>query len=90
MDTFKILLVIGVILVAYYCNSTIDTFFPQIQGRPFTNELIDKNLYMCKDKNDTPYSCHGQGVNSSVFNKYRNNTYPCPKNWLVPGNSIYS
>ena len=90
MNSFKILLAIGVIVFAYYCCRTINTFFPQIQGQPFTNELVDGNLYMCKDKNDVISSCHGQGVNPSVFNKYRNSTYPCPKNWLSPGNSIYS
>ena len=91
MDSFKLLLVIGVIVFAYYCRKTlIDGFFPQIQGLPFKNDLIDGNLYMCKDENDVPYSCHGQGVSAPVFNKYKDSSYDCPKNWLLPGNSIYT
>ena len=44
---------------------------------------------MCRDENDIPYSCHGQGVSQSVYDKYSNYSGPCPKNWLIKGNSIY-
>ena len=47
-------------------------------------------MYMCKDSNDLPFSCHGQGVTKAVYDKYSSYTAPCPKNWLLPGNSIYT
>jgi len=88
---FKIFLVIGVIIFACYCKKAImEGFFPQVQGLPFKNELMDGKLYMCKDENDVISSCHGQGVLPSVFNKYKDSSAPCPKNWLLPGNSIYT
>ena len=44
---------------------------------------------MCKDENDVPFSCHGQGVSQRLFDIYDDMSYGCPTNWLTPGNSIY-
>ena len=30
-----------------------------------------------------------QGVTKAVYDKYSKYTSPCPKNWLLSGNSIY-
>ena len=30
------------------------------------------------------------GVTKAVYDKYSSYTAPCPKNWLLPGNSIYT
>ena len=92
MDSIKVVLVFLVITVCYiYGRNNIETFFPQIQNLPFLNIPVTNtsDLLMCKDKNDLPYSCHGQGVSQSVFNKYKNNSYSCPKDWLIKKNSIY-
>ena len=51
----------------------IERFYLQNEGLPFHQENLDnKNMYMCKDKNDLPFSCHGQGVNHAVYDKYSN------------------
>ena len=87
----KLLLVFLVIIVFYSYSNNIETFFPQIQNLPFQNIPVAENgdLLMCKDENDIPYSCHGQSVSQAVFDRYKNSSYQCPSNWLLPGNSIY-
>ena len=91
MNIVKFILLIFVLCICFMgSNPLIERFYPQVQGIPFKEEHIDDKLYMCKDSNDLPYSCHGQGVSSAVYDKYSNYTAPCPKNWLLPGNSIYS
>tara|TARA_B100000902_G_scaffold191520_1_gene183051 strand:+ start:78 stop:371 length:294 start_codon:yes stop_codon:yes gene_type:complete len=96
MNSLKIALLALVIFVIYCIFDNIESFqikklpqYRQVQGLPFTNELVDKKLYMCKDKNDIIGSCHGIGVIPEVFNKYKNSIAHCPYNWLLPGNSIY-
>ena len=92
MDSIKLLLVFLVIVICYiYGRGNIETFFPQIQYLPFQNIPVAENgdLLMCKDDNDLPYSCHGQSVSQAVFDRYKNSSYQCPNNWLLPGNSIY-
>jgi hypothetical protein len=91
MDLIKIVLVCVVFFIALnQINPMIETFYPQVPGLPFKQENIDNNMYMCKDSNDLPYSCHGQAVTQATYDKYSGYTGPCPKNWLIPGNSIYS
>ena len=91
MDSIKLFLVFLVIIICYmFRNNNIETFFPQIQGLPFQNiPVANGDLLMCKDENDVPYSCHGQSVSQAVFDKYKNSSYACPSNWLLPGKSIY-
>ena len=92
MDSIKLLLIFLVIIVFYiYDRGNIETFFPQIQNLPFQNIPVTNtgDLLMCKDENDLPLSCHGQSVSQAVFEKYKNSSYQCPSNWLLPGNSIY-
>ena len=88
----KLLLVFLVIAVCYmYGRGNIETFFPQKQGLPFEYIPVAEkgDLLMCKDENDVPFSCHGQSVSQAAFDKYKNSSYQCPSNWLLPGNSIY-
>ena len=86
----KLLLVFLVIAVCYMKRNNIDTFFQQIQGLPFQNiPVANGDLLMCKDENDLPYSCHGQSVSHAAFDKYKNSSYSCPSNWLLPCKSIY-
>ena len=90
MDLVKWVLVFIVLyIILIQIKPTIETFYPQVQGLPFTNEPKDGKLYMCKDKNDIIGSCHGIGVIPEVFDKYKDSNAPCPMNWLIPGNSIY-
>ena len=97
MDGFKIALVIIVIFFICCLTDKLEMFKPgphlpqykQVQGLPFTNEPMDGKLYMCKDKNDIPGSCHGIGVIPEVFDKYKDSNAHCPFNWLTPDNSIY-
>ena len=91
MDSVKIFLVILVIFVCVINGgSIIDTFTPHYP-RDFENiHIADRsNKYMCKDENDVPFSCHGQGVSQRLFDIYDDMSYGCPTNWLTPGNSIY-
>ncbi len=90
MNLIKLVLVFFVLCMCFTLfKPSIDTFYQQNESLPFKEEYIDDKLYMCKDSNDLPFSCHGQGVTQSVYDKH---TYsaPCPHNWLLPGNSIYS
>ena len=90
MNLIKYVLVFFVLCICLTgFKPLIETFYPQVQGLPFEQEPINDYMYMCKDSNDLPFSCHGQGVTQSVYDKH---TYsaPCPHNWLLPGNSIYS
>jgi hypothetical protein len=90
MDLIKIVLVFVVLcIVLSQIQPMIETFYPQVSGLPFKQETMDNNMYMCKDSNDLPYSCHGQAVTKATYDKYSGYTGPCPKNWLIPGNSIY-
>ena len=99
MDSIKLLMVFLVIIVFYSYSNNIETFFKQKQGLPFQNIGVAPPVYppstdpqnglLCKDENDLPYSCHGQSVSQYVFDKYKNSSYKCPNNWLLPGNSIY-
>tara|TARA_B100000575_G_C22990282_1_gene571039 strand:- start:539 stop:814 length:276 start_codon:yes stop_codon:yes gene_type:complete len=90
MNLIKLILVLIVLCIVFkQIKPTIERFYPQVQGLPFKQENIDNNLYMCKDSNDLPYSCHGQGVIQEVYDKYGSYSGPCPKNWLIKGNSIY-
>ena len=91
MDSIKLLLVFLVIAVCYMYGNNIETFFKQIQNLPFQNIPATNtgDLLMCKDENDVPFSCHGQSVSQAAFDKYKNSSYQCPSNWLLPGNSIY-
>ena len=89
MELVKWILIFGVLYLAFsQIKPLIETFFPQVSGLPFQQENINDNLYMCKDSNDLPYSCHGQGVIQEVYDRYGNYSGPCPKNWLIKGNSI--
>ena len=94
----KLLLVFLVISVCYIYGNNIETFFKQIQDLPFQNILVSdndesstdlRNGLLCKDENDLPYSCNGQSVSQYVFDKYKNSSYACPSNWLLPDKSIY-
>ena len=90
MDLVKWVLVFIVLcIVLTQIKPTIETFYPQVQSQPFKQKNIDDKLYMCKDSNNLPYSCHGQGVIQEVYDRYGHYSGPCPKNWLIPGNSIY-
>ena len=97
MDILKLSLVLIVIFFLFCLTDKLESFIPgkhqpqykQVQGLPFTNEAMDGNLYMCKDKNDIIGSCHGIGVVPEVFDKYKDSNAPCPINWLIPHNSIY-
>ena len=97
MDLLKFSLVLIVIFFICCLADKLESFKPdvslpqyrQIQGLPFTNELKDGKLYMCKDKTDVTGSCHGIGVIPEVFDTYIDSNAPCPFNWLIPGNSIY-
>ena len=93
MDSVKIFLVILVIFVCMINGgSIIDTFKPSTNyPHDFDNiHIADRsNKYMCKDENDVPFSCHGQGVSQRLFDIYDDMSYGCPTNWLTPGNSIY-
>ena len=79
MNALKISLLLLVIFVICCIFDNIEHFiqnknlpqYRQVQGLPFTNELVDNKLYMCKDQNDIPGSCHGIGVIPEVFNKYK-------------------
>ena len=91
MEIIKIILVF---IVVYFFLSQmhpfIEKFYQQVSGKSFHQENLDnKYMYMCKDGNDLPFSCHGQGVTQAVYDKYSKYSGPCPKNWLLPGNSIY-
>ena len=71
MDLVKwVLEFIVLYIVLTQIKPTIETFFPQVSGLPFQQENINDNLYMCKDSNDLPYSCHGQGVIKEVYDMY--------------------
>tara|TARA_B100002019_G_C20848509_1_gene393477 strand:+ start:279 stop:563 length:285 start_codon:yes stop_codon:yes gene_type:complete len=93
MNGIKIFLVILVIFVCMINGGSIINKFTPNYPHDFKNiELPDptrSNLYMCKDENDMPFSCHGQGVSQRLFDIYDNMSYGCPTNWLTPGNSIY-
>ena len=90
MDLVKFALVFIVLcIVLTQMKPMIETFYPQVQGSPFKIENIDNNMYMCKDSNDLPFSCHGQAVTQAIYDKYSGYTGPCPNNWLIKGNSIY-
>jgi len=91
MDLVKIVLVFIVMcIILSQISPVIETFYGQVPGSPFKQDNIgNNNKYMCKDSNDLPYSCHGQGVTQASYDKYSAYTGPCPKNWLIPGNSIY-
>ena len=92
MDSVKIFLVILVVFVCVINSSSIiDTFKPSTNyPHNFNNVNIERsNKYMCKDENDVPFSCHGQGVSQRLFDIYNDMSYGCPTNWLTPGNSIY-
>ena len=92
MDSVKIFLVILVIFVCVINGgSIIDTFKPSNYPHDFNNVQIadTSNKYMCKDENDVPFSCHGQGVSQRLFDIYNDMSYGCPTNWLIPGKSIY-
>ena len=90
MNIVKFVLVFFVLCICLFqFKPLIETFYQQVQGLPFEQEPINDYMYMCKDSNDLPFSCHGQGVTKAVYDKYSSYTAPCPKNWLLPGNSIY-
>ena len=90
MDLVKIVLVFMVLwIVLTQIQPMIETFYQQVQEFPFKIENINNNMYMCKDSNDLPFSCHGQAVTQATYDKYSGYTSPCPKNWLIKGNSIY-
>ena len=84
-----VLVFVVLCIVLTQIKPLIEPFYSQVQGLPFKQENIDNNMYMCKDSNDLPFSCHGQSVTQATYNKYSAYTGPCPKNWLIPGNSIY-
>lgn len=91
MNSVKIFLVI---LVVFVCmingGSIIDKFTPHYPHDFKNVHIADRsNKYMCKDENDVPFSCHGQGVSQRLFDIYDDMSYGCPTNWLIPGNSIY-
>ena len=90
MEIVKFVLIFIVLLLAFIqLEPLIETFKPDISKPSFTQESVSGNMYMCKDGDDVPYSCHGQGVGTSVYDMYNKYTRPCPKNWLIKGNSIY-
>jgi len=90
MELVRWILIFIVLFLAFsQIKPLIETFYPQVTGLPFTQQDVNNNLYMCKDENDVPYSCHGQGVAKAVYDMYSEYTSPCPKNWLIKGNSIY-
>ena len=93
MDSVKIFLVILVIFVCVINSGSIIDTFKASENYPhdFKNvNIADRsNKYMCKDENDVPFSCHGQGVSQRLFDIYNDMSYGCPTNWLIPGKSIY-
>ena len=85
-----VLVLVVLCIVLTQIKPLIEPFYSQVSGLPFKQENIDNNMYMCKDSNDLPFSCHGQSVTQATYDKYSGYTGPCPMNWLIPGNSIYS
>ena len=71
MDLVKIVLVFIVLcIVLTQIQPMIETFYQQVQEFPFKIENINNNMYMCKDSNDLPFSCHGQAVTQATYDKY--------------------
>ena len=89
MVILRWILLIFVLCIIFKNREIFETFISNNLNSSFNQNNIDNNLYMCKDNNDLPYSCHGQGVSELAYKNFSKYTSPCPKNWLLPGNSIY-